>query len=229
MSSAQLALTAAACGAVLLLAAGPGHRLSLWPYGAGLSMVLAAGVVGLVALATAGQTLAAARAQGTAPWLALAAAALALAVVAVPASWVARAVTAPWINDVATDPGDPPPLGRDGASPAADATLTPLTLDLPAARVLQSTRATAATLGWTVTDGDASPELVVATASTRWFGFVDDVIVRVRALDPNRTRVDVRSASRVGVSDLGTNARRIRRFLLDLRAAAARDAPPASP
>ena len=55
-----------------------------------------------------------------------------------------------------------------------------------------------------------------ATDRTRWFGFRDDVVVRVRP-DGTGSRVDVRSVSRVGRSDLGTNARRIRAFLDSLR------------
>lgn len=193
-------------------------------------MVFAAGAAGLVTLAAAGQTLAGARAQGDVSWVALAAAILALGVVAVPAAWIARAVTAPWVNDVTTDPDDPPPLAPRPDTPSTgDASLPPLTLDVPSARALANAGQTATALGWTVTGQDAATGLVVATASTRWFGFVDDVVVRVRALDPNHTRVDVRSASRVGVSDLGTNTRRIRRFLQALRAAVAREAPHGSP
>ena len=59
-----------------------------------------------------------------------------------------------------------------------------------------------------------------ATARTRWFGFRDDVVVRVRP-DGAGSRVDVRSVSRVGRSDLGTNARRIRGFMDALRSAPA--------
>ena len=189
-------------------------------------MVLAAGAAGLVSLAAAGQTLAGARAQGDVSWVAPAAAILALGVVAVPAAWVARAVTAPWVNDVTTDPADPPPLAPRPDKPSTgDPSLPALTLHVPSARALANAGQTATALGWTVTGQDAATGLVVATASTRWFGFVDDVVVRVRALDPNHTRVDVRSASRVGVSDLGTNTRRIRRFLQALRAAVAREAP----
>jgi uncharacterized protein (DUF1499 family) len=55
-----------------------------------------------------------------------------------------------------------------------------------------------------------------ATDTTFWFGFKDDVVVRVRP-DGTGSRVDVRSLSRVGRSDLGMNARRIRRFLERLR------------
>jgi uncharacterized protein (DUF1499 family) len=56
-----------------------------------------------------------------------------------------------------------------------------------------------------------------ATDTTRWFGFKDDVVVRVTPVAEG-ARVDVRSASRVGQSDLGANARRIRAFLAALAA-----------
>jgi uncharacterized protein (DUF1499 family) len=54
--------------------------------------------------------------------------------------------------------------------------------------------------------------LVEATATTFWFGFKDDVIVRIVPV-ARGSRIDVRSVSRVGKSDLGTNANRIREFL----------------
>jgi uncharacterized protein (DUF1499 family) len=57
-----------------------------------------------------------------------------------------------------------------------------------------------------------------ATDRTRWFGFRDDIVVRVRP-DGAGSRVDVRSVSRVGRSDLGTNARRIRTYLVALSTA----------
>ena len=56
-----------------------------------------------------------------------------------------------------------------------------------------------------------------ATATTPWFGFKDDVVVRVERAGTG-SRVDVRSKSRVGRSDLGVNARRIRDFLAALAA-----------
>jgi uncharacterized protein (DUF1499 family) len=56
--------------------------------------------------------------------------------------------------------------------------------------------------------------LLEATDTTFWFGFKDDVVVRIRAQeDGSGSRVDVRSVSRVGTSDLGVNARRIGEFL----------------
>jgi uncharacterized protein (DUF1499 family) len=56
---------------------------------------------------------------------------------------------------------------------------------------------------------------VEATDTTFWFGFKDDVVVRVRP-EGEGSRIDVRSMSRVGVSDLGANAERVRKFLAKL-------------
>ena len=44
-----------------------------------------------------------------------------------------------------------------------------------------------------------------------WFGFVDDIVIRVRATESG-SEVDLRSVSRVGRSDLGANAARIEAF-----------------
>ncbi|MCY7298530.1 MAG: DUF1499 domain-containing protein [Ilumatobacteraceae bacterium] len=61
-------------------------------------------------------------------------------------------------------------------------------------------------------DVDFASGLVEMTATTRWFGFQDDVAVHARSTSI-RVRVDLRSVSRVGLSDVGTNAARIRAFL----------------
>jgi uncharacterized protein (DUF1499 family) len=64
---------------------------------------------------------------------------------------------------------------------------------------------------------DAGAGRLEAVATTRWLRFKDDVVVRLRDRPDGGTRVDVRSKSRIGRSDLGTNARRIRAFLHALR------------
>jgi len=58
---------------------------------------------------------------------------------------------------------------------------------------------------------------IEATDTTRMFGFKDDVVIRVTA-SGSGSRVDARSLSRIGSSDLGTNAKRIRSFLRELAA-----------
>jgi uncharacterized protein (DUF1499 family) len=59
---------------------------------------------------------------------------------------------------------------------------------------------------------DPALGVVEATATTQWFQFKDDLIVRIRS-EGGQTLIDVRSVSRVGQSDLGVNAERIRRFI----------------
>ncbi|MFB3106560.1 MAG: DUF1499 domain-containing protein [Pseudomonadales bacterium] len=54
--------------------------------------------------------------------------------------------------------------------------------------------------------------MIEATATTFWFGFKDDMVVRIRPSGAGSV-IDVRSVSRVGMSDLGANARRIGEFL----------------
>jgi uncharacterized protein (DUF1499 family) len=85
---------------------------------------------------------------------------------------------------------------------------------LPYAEVWKAVQDEAAAMPrWVVTEVDGRGGRLTAEARTRMWKFVDDVMVRV-SLDPHGwTRVDVHSASRTGRADLGTNARRIARFL----------------
>ena len=69
-----------------------------------------------------------------------------------------------------------------------------------------------ASQGLEVVNVDPQKGIVEAVATSFWFGFKDDVVVRVMPSDGGAT-VDVRSVSRVGMSDLGVNAARIEKFL----------------
>jgi uncharacterized protein (DUF1499 family) len=60
---------------------------------------------------------------------------------------------------------------------------------------------------------------IEAVSTSLWFGFKDDFIVRLTPVSATQTRVDVRSKSRVGGSDLGANAARVRAFMEKLDAA----------
>jgi uncharacterized protein (DUF1499 family) len=64
---------------------------------------------------------------------------------------------------------------------------------------------------------DSAAGRIEATATTPWFGFKDDVVIRVEPAEGG-SRVDVRSVSRVGGSDVGANAARIRAYLDKVRA-----------
>lgn len=72
-------------------------------------------------------------------------------------------------------------------------------------------------MGWELLEANTGEGRVEAVDTTFWYGFKDDVVIRVEPLPDGSVRVDVRSKSRVGVSDLGTNAQRIRDFFAALQ------------
>jgi uncharacterized protein (DUF1499 family) len=146
---------------------------------------------------------------------------------------------APRINDFTTDPADPPTFraattlppnrGRDMTYPreywpeqaACCDDLRPILLSRPAPDALKLVEEVARRMpGWTVIDVNPESGTLEAVAETQLFGFQDDVIVRVRPGEVAGSRVDVRSKSRDGKGDLGTNAERIRAFTTTLRARA---------
>ena len=85
---------------------------------------------------------------------------------------------------------------------------------VPPAAAFVAAREALRSMGWTVISEDEASGVIEATAETFWFGFKDDVIIRVSATaDGTGSRIDVRSISRVGLSDLGANAKRIEAWL----------------
>lgn len=69
----------------------------------------------------------------------------------------------------------------------------------------------ATAMGWQIVFSDQKAGFIEASDRSLVFGFVDDVVIRI-VLDESFVRIDLRSASRVGQSDLGVNARRIEAF-----------------
>jgi uncharacterized protein (DUF1499 family) len=141
----------------------------------------------------------------------------------------------PPIHDITTDTQDPPeyvavlPLrenvpnttvygGDKIASQQRDAypDLQPLMLNMPGPAAFEHALATVREMGWDLVAADGASGRIEATDTTFWFGFKDDVVIRLRRADGG-SRVDVRSLSRVGVGDVGTNAKRIRTYLDALR------------
>lgn len=94
----------------------------------------------------------------------------------------------------------------------------PIVIDKAPAEVLADAQALAEARGWEIADYDAEAGRLEATATAGYVRFYDDVIVEVTPVADGSTRVDMRSVSRVGVSDVGYNAARIREFLADLQA-----------
>ncbi len=138
----------------------------------------------------------------------------------------------PRIHDITTDLSNPPQFDavvalREGAPNALDRATPPdlaeqqqkaypdlATLIVPQepAKVFDAALATAKDMGWTIDASSPEKGSIEATAVTKLIGFKDDVVIRIAAKDAGAA-VDVRSVSRVGMSDLGTNAKRIRAYL----------------
>jgi len=66
--------------------------------------------------------------------------------------------------------------------------------------------------GWTLVASDADAGRIEASEKSRWFGFTDDIVIRVVA-DGVGSRIDMRSTSRQGTSDYGVNGARIRAYM----------------
>ena len=72
-------------------------------------------------------------------------------------------------------------------------------------------------MGWDVVARAPGDGRIEAIDQDTWFGLKDDIVVRIRA-DGDGSRVDIRSKSRAGSTDLGANAQRIRAFSEKLKA-----------
>jgi len=229
-----LAPLVAVVAVVILLIAGPGSRLGLWDFRTGFLLlrwgaylgILAAGL-GLVSLLW--------RARGRRTWPAVAALGLGAIAALVPYRWMRQAERVPAIHDITTDLERPPefravlPLragapnrteygGPEIAAQQRDAypEIEPLVTNRSPAETFGLARETARGLGWEIVAADSAAGRIEATATSAWFGFKDDVVVRITP-EGGGSRVDVRSVSRVGKSDVGANAARIRDYLERLK------------
>lgn len=87
----------------------------------------------------------------------------------------------------------------------------PIMIARPPAEAFEAAQAAARDLGWSIDAADPASGRIEASVRSFWFGFTDDIVVQVSPVAAG-SRIDVRSTSRVGVSDLGANAARIRAF-----------------
>jgi uncharacterized protein (DUF1499 family) len=136
----------------------------------------------------------------------------------------------PPIHDITTDPDDPPLFvavhelrvpgensldygGAElaGTQRAAYPDLIPLSTALDRDAAHDRALSVVDDLGWNLIAEERSTGRIEAFERSRLFGFIDDVVIRVRA-SGDGAHIDLRSASRVGIGDLGANADRIRRF-----------------
>ena len=230
---ALAAMALALLAALVLLASGLGNRWGFWDYRVAFRLLgwaawggLAGAVLSLAAIVWTGL-------RRSRRGLLFALVGLLAGAIAFGAPWQMRqrAKEVPPIHDITTDTDNPPrfvaaaALRRDapngieyaGAAIASQqkrayADIVPLALNLAPAEAFARCLNAARSLGWEIDAAVPAEGRIEATDTTPFFGFKDDIVVRVTQTAAG-SRVDVRSASRVGRSDLGTNARRVRAYL----------------
>jgi len=231
-----LVLLTAVVAALLLLSAPVGYRMGWWHFRTGLQGLqpwavyvgLAAGALAIIALAIP---------KVRSGWTTglVAALIVGIAVAYVPWQWRQKAQSVPRIHDISTDTVNPPlfvavlPLRQGventaayGGKEIADQQLKGYpdikTLELPVPQQQAFARALAAaeSMGWIMVASNPAEGRIEATDKTFWYGFKDDVVIRVTAAGGG-SKIDVRSVSRVGRSDIGINAQRVRAYLAKLK------------
>ena len=221
--------------AVTLFIGGFGYSSGWWSIGDGFTIVQWGAYAGLAAVAVslAGCFTATAPRRG----LTLAAAGLAIGVVVSATAVTERNLgrNVPLIHDITTDTVNPPQFVAAAAARAAAGArnppeydnvaaeqraafpdIAPLVLNIPADQAFDRALAAARNMGWDILAAEKGQGRIEATATTRWFRFKDDVVVRIQP-EGAGARIDVRSKSRIGLSDLGANARRVRAYIALLR------------
>jgi uncharacterized protein (DUF1499 family) len=239
-----LAILAFVVGLIAVLmvgGAGPGSRFGLWSFITALRSMLKYGAyLGIVAIVLALAALLVTR-RGPRGSLVLAAVALLLGLTAFyfPWSWRRHAQSVPPIHDITTDFTNPPELTfsrmlRDTSGGklnawqyegdsiakqqrAAYPDIRPVMLAMNPDESYRAAVRAAREMGWEITVNEPGERRLEAVDETPWFGFKDDVSIRVLPAS-GVSRVDVRSVSRVGRSDVGMNATRIRKYIARLRA-----------
>jgi uncharacterized protein (DUF1499 family) len=229
--------------ALVALAVGPlGWRLGWWHYRFAFSSLMPWAAYGALAgAAVSVLALVLGWSQLGGRGIALAAVGVIVGAVVVYMPWQynrLRGIVPP-IHDITTDTDNPPafvaalklrPAGSNtvayegtslaGKQRAAYPDIAPVKMSVAPADAFSRALDTAKTMpGWTVVDADSASGRIEANETSRWFRFTDDVVIRV-APDGTGTRIDVRSVSRVGRSDFGVNADRIRAYTAALAARA---------
>ncbi len=217
------------------LISGPGYRLGLWSLGIGFGILRWACYLAVIAalLSLTGTVVSQARGAKRGITLGIAGVLLGVATFAWPAVMLFRARQVPPIHDITTDTVDPPrfvailPLRADAANPTeyggpdiaaqqrkAYPRIGPSQSKLAPDQAFERALTAARDMGWTIVAAVPPEGRIEATATTLFYGFKDDIVVRVKAVGVgNGSRIDVRSESRVGKSDIGMNARRVEAFL----------------
>ena len=226
-------LVGAVIAAVLLLLGALGTKFGIWQFGLGLMLASGATLLAVIGVVGGlfGWFVARRKNLPNDRRLSMMGMILSGLIVAVMGMQANAAFSVPQIHNISTDLNDPPafnvivglrgetsnPLEYDvavlapvqgPAYPFVKPLVTALSRDAAFARSVEVLE----DMGLEIVAADSAAQVVEATFTSFWFGFKDDVVVRIRQAGDGSV-VDLRSVSRVGQSDLGANARRIGEFI----------------
>ena len=155
--------------------------------------------------------------------------------IVMPLSMMSKAKSVPPIHDITTDLVNPPKfvailaLRADAPNPAAYQgeeiasqqrkaypELQTQKYQQTAEQVFDAALAAVNDMGLEVVNSDKTLGLIEAYDTTTFFGFVDDVVIRIQS-DGQMTMLDARSKSRVGKSDIGKNAQRLNALIAGVK------------
>ncbi len=231
---ARIPLLFALLASTALAISGLGVRLGWWNYRLGFQILDWSAYAGLAAGALALVALFVPRLRKTSMITLPLSLAIGLFVAYMPWHWKQQAQALPKIHDISTDLVNPPQFVKilplramapntatyggpeiAAAQMAGYPDIHAYDMALPLTESFARVLATAKAMGWEIVDADAGRSMIEATATTQWFGFKDDVVIRITPLATG-SRIDMRSVSRVGRSDVGANAARIRAYFAAL-------------
>lgn len=234
--TAVIALLTGVVSGIIMLSLGPGYKSGLWDfmfvYSKGFKIVVLLGLAAIVfaVIHLVASLIGKKRIAG----MALIGLVAGAAGAAVPLKMQKIGKSVPAIHDITTDVNNPPqfvaiaPLRADASNPVTyDSAISEqqlkaypdvktIELQASSADVFSAALTVIDNLGWDIVESDSNTGRIEATETTTWFGFKDDVVIRISAIN-GKTMVDVRSKSRIGRSDLGANANRIRKFSEQLK------------
>lgn len=234
MKLPSLALAGSILTAAILAGAALGTRGGLWHFATGFQLLAVGLVVGLFMLMVAIGTLVSAKHREQRP-ISILSFIVVIAALTLPIQGLIQASKVPTIHDISTDLADPPQFvaaaqlrtasenpvvyaGEPVASQQRESypDIVPSYLPLSPQAAFEHALATARAMDWEIIASDSQAGHIEAVETSRWFGFKDDIVIRIRADGPV-SRIDVRSKSRVGNNDLGVNAQRIRDYKARLK------------
>ena len=230
-------LLLATAAAIVSVTGGWGSRMNWWHFGMGFTLLRWSVYIGIAAAIVSLPGLFVGVKEGGRPILfkAVLGLAISLPVIILPLTWLNTAGSVPPIHDITTDFENPPQfdaivslraktsnsLDYGGESIAAQQReaypyVQPVQTNASPEVAFNTVLQTVRELGWDVVAQNPQQGRIEAVDTTFWFGFKDDVVVRITALEDG-SRVDIRSVSRVGRSDVGANAKRIHAFIRTFR------------